>query len=147
VVTLPNGDTFLMEPAFHQLWWWVLAYAAFAFLSTLVRELQKDMADVKGDAAAGCRTVPIVWGMRTARLLVLAYIAALILALLVVRSAFLHGPLAFWWIGIGIILPLLLAAGFTWQANERGSHMRAGLLTKLAMAAAVCFAFLIRLLP
>lgn len=38
------------------------AYAAFAFLSTLLRELIKDIEDKTGDAQYGAKTLPIVFG-------------------------------------------------------------------------------------
>jgi 4-hydroxybenzoate polyprenyltransferase len=41
----------------------VWAYALFSFIISLVREIIKDMEDVKGDARFGCRTVPIVVGI------------------------------------------------------------------------------------
>lgn len=45
-------------------------YAAFAFLSTFIREVIKDMEDMQGDAEHGCRTLAIVWGIaRTRKLL------------------------------------------------------------------------------
>jgi 4-hydroxybenzoate polyprenyltransferase len=144
VVTLPDGRSFAMEPAFHELWAWVLAYTAFAFLSTLVRELQKDMADVKGDEADGCRTVPIVWGMRWARVLSLTYIGLLVLGALLLRSTLLRDELSFWYIGLGVVMPLLLSAGFTYSAQSRSEHVRAGALMKVAMVFAVCYAMLLR---
>ncbi|MFZ1693208.1 MAG: geranylgeranylglycerol-phosphate geranylgeranyltransferase [Flavobacteriales bacterium] len=147
-VRLPDGQRFEMEANFTDLWWWVLGFAAFAFLSSLVRELQKDMADVKGDEAHGCRTVPIVWGMRWAKALVLVYIAALILGLLALHMGVpaLRGNLAYWYIQLGIIAPLLLSAGFTYNAAQREEHVRAGSLLKVAMVMGVGFAALIRFL-
>ena len=50
----------------------VLIYTAFAFLLTLIREIVKDMQDVKGDGSLHCRTVPIVWGMNVAQIIVIA---------------------------------------------------------------------------
>lgn len=41
----------------------VWAYALFAFIISLIREIIKDMEDVKGDASFGCRTLPIVTGI------------------------------------------------------------------------------------
>ncbi len=38
-------------------------YAFFAFGITLIREIIKDMEDVRGDASHGCRTLPIIWGI------------------------------------------------------------------------------------
>lgn len=144
VVALPTGENLEMEPAFDQLWIWILAYTAFAFLSTLVRELQKDMADVKGDAADGCRTVPIVMGMGWARGLSLLYIAVLIAGALFVRSSLMRDTLSFWYIGLGVVVPLLLSAGFTYSAHQRKEHVRAGILMKVAMVFAVCYAMLLR---
>lgn len=50
----------------------VLIYTAFAFLMTLIREIVKDMQDVKGDGRTHCRTIPIVWGMNAAQIIVIA---------------------------------------------------------------------------
>ena len=49
----------------------VLIYTAFAFLMTLIREIVKDMQDVKGDGYSHCRTIPIVWGMTAAQIIVI----------------------------------------------------------------------------
>lgn len=42
----------------------ILIYTLFAFFTTLVREIIKDMEDLKGDNTFGCKTLPIVWGLR-----------------------------------------------------------------------------------
>lgn len=144
LVTLPTGEAFEMEPAFDQLWAWILVYTAFAFISTLVRELQKDMADVKGDEANGCRTVPIAWGMTWARSISLFHIAVLVLGALFMRSVFLRDPFSFWYIGLAVVAPMLLSAGFTYSAQSRKEHIRAGNLMKLGMVLAVGYAMLIR---
>ena len=126
------------------LWSWIIGYSAFAFLSTLVRELQKDMADMKGDVAAGCRTVPIVLGQTWARVLVITYIFILVIGLLAIRRVYLNDEMSFWYFGIGIIAPLLLSAGFTYNARTRREHNTAGMIMKFAMVMAVGFSFLIR---
>lgn len=42
----------------------IITYASFAFFITLIREIIKDMEDLKGDQTFGCKTLPIVWGTR-----------------------------------------------------------------------------------
>ncbi len=42
----------------------VFIYAVFAFFISLIREIVKDIEDRRGDAAHGCRTLPIVLGVR-----------------------------------------------------------------------------------
>ncbi len=145
-IPMADGNELVIMPAYEGLWYWISGYTAFAFLSTLVRELQKDMADVKGDAAEGCRTVPIVWGMGWARTLTLLYIGAMVAGLLFLRMSVLNDRTSYWYIGIGIIAPLLLSAGFTFQARTRDAHVRAGQVMKVAMVMAVAYAALIRYL-
>ncbi|MBV6405007.1 MAG: geranylgeranylglycerol-phosphate geranylgeranyltransferase [Flavobacteriales bacterium] len=130
---------------FRVLWYWVFAFTAFAFLATLVRELQKDMADVPGDRALGCRTIPIVWGMGAARVLVVVHTLVLVTALLLLRRAFLDDRLSYWYIA-ALILTLLIAAGLTWSARDRAGHVRAGLVMKVAMVLAVGYGLLVPLL-
>lgn len=147
IVALPNGDRYEMQPFHIELWYWILGFAVFAFLSTLVRELQKDLADVKGDEADGCRTMPIVWGMQWARAVAILHIGVIIALLLLMRSMVLRDPLSYWYIGIGVIGPLLLSAGFTYQAAQRSEFVRAGSIMKIAMVMAIGYAILIRFLP
>ncbi|HQV38177.1 MAG: geranylgeranylglycerol-phosphate geranylgeranyltransferase [Flavobacteriales bacterium] len=134
-----------LEVVFHfnELWPWILGFTAFAFLTTLVRELQKDMADIKGDKADGCRTVPIVMGVNWAKALTLFYLAVAIIALLLLRAVVLTDKFSYWYIGAGVVLPMLLSAGFTYGANDRNGFNTAGHILKFAMAIAVAFAFFI----
>ncbi len=145
-VMLHSGDytTEEVDVYFRALWVAILVYTGLAFFSTLVRELQKDLADIKGDEAEGCRTVPIVLGITWAKALSLIYIAVIIGGLLAIRMLFLNDVLSFWYIGLGIIVPLLLSGGFTFAAADRRGHLIAGNLMKLAMVMAVGYAGLIR---
>jgi 4-hydroxybenzoate polyprenyltransferase len=52
----------------------VLIYTAFAFITTLIREIVKDMEDVKGDESSNCRTIPISWGIKAAQIIVLVLV-------------------------------------------------------------------------
>ena len=140
----PDGKMLEAAFGFGGLWAWVLGYAFFAFLTTLVRELQKDMADIKGDEADGCRTVPIVWGVKWAKAIALFYLACTLLALLAVRMVVLTDNLSHWYIGLGIIAPLLISAGFTFNATTRKEFNTAGNILKAAMAIAIAFSFLVR---
>ena len=45
----------------------IIAYSLFAFFFTLIREIIKDMEDLKGDENFGCKTLPIVYGIRKAK--------------------------------------------------------------------------------
>ncbi len=42
-----------------------LLFMVFAFVATLLRELVKDLEDLRGDEAVGRRTIPVMWGVPT----------------------------------------------------------------------------------
>ncbi len=49
----------------------VIIYAMFAFFINLIREIIKDIEDWKGDQAFGCKTLPVVFGIRKTKRIVL----------------------------------------------------------------------------
>jgi 4-hydroxybenzoate polyprenyltransferase len=48
----------------------VFGYFIFAFLTTLIREIVKDMEDIKGDMSDGANTIPVILGFTNTKWLV-----------------------------------------------------------------------------
>lgn len=48
----------------------VYIYSLFAMAITLIREVLKDIEDVKGDSAFGCESIPVIFGIRGAKLFI-----------------------------------------------------------------------------
>ncbi len=75
-------------------------YMVFAFFSTLFRELVKDMEDYKGDIDNHCKTLPIVLGIRSSK--IIAYVFCLLLL----------GSILYWlgsqWNDLSILMVLLI---------------------------------------
>ena len=87
-----------------------LGYALFAFLISLIREIIKDIEDMKGDATFECRTLPILLGMRGAKY-VLYPLLALFMALLVASVLHPSTPLLF-----DVYMLVLVLAPSIWMA-------------------------------
>lgn len=84
-------------------------YAGFAFISSLIREAIKDMEDMEGDARYGCRTLPIVAGIRSTKIYVTVWIVVLLAALIILQLYVLQFQ---WWYAIAysvllVIVPLI----------------------------------------
>ncbi len=60
----------------------VNVYALFAFSISLIREIIKDMEDIRGDARYGCRTLPIIWGFRRTKILLYIFIVLFVIILI-----------------------------------------------------------------
>jgi len=67
---------------FNQNQFLVNTYAFFAGGITLIREVIKDMEDMKGDATHGCKTLPILWGYRKTKLFLYILSGLFVLSLL-----------------------------------------------------------------
>jgi 4-hydroxybenzoate polyprenyltransferase len=77
---MPLNDRFLESiKSFSFLYLSVCSFALFAFLLSLVREIIKDIEDYKGDYETGCRTMPIVWGVKAAKAIVAGLVSNILL--------------------------------------------------------------------
>ncbi|MBA4054455.1 MAG: prenyltransferase, partial [Marivirga sp.] len=83
----------------------VVIYALFAFFMTLVREIIKDMEDLKGDNTFGCKTLPIVWGIRKTKMIIYIILAVFSITVIVLNQ--LYEALPFRYYLILLFIPLL----------------------------------------
>jgi len=125
---------------------WVVGFALFAFLTNLIREMIKDIEDMEGDRAAGCRTIPIVIGENYSRyiILFLLFFTAGLLGFILenlIRSEY---TLLFWYILLMTELPLLVMVYLVWKANEKKEYTLASLVCKVCIVAGVISMFLFR---
>lgn len=82
----------------------VFIYAFFAFFITLIREIIKDMEDLKGDDTYGCKTLPIIWGIRKTKTLLIILIGTL--AVTVTVTNFIYHKLDFIYLVMLLLIPL-----------------------------------------
>ncbi|EAY27283.1 geranylgeranylglycerol-phosphate geranylgeranyltransferase [Microscilla marina] len=68
----------------------LFTFATFAFFITIIREIIKDMEDVRGDATFGCKTLPIVWGMRRTKNVIYVFLGILTAILLSTLFVYRH---------------------------------------------------------
>lgn len=123
------------------IWQWLFAFAAFAFLLTLMREAQKDLEDMAGDKAGKFRTMPLAWGERLTRRYVFA-VGVLSVVLIAAGTALViphaREPLA---LGISVMLfvvtPLAYAAWRTLTGSEKAHDTAGSRWTKRAMAGGI----------
>lgn len=83
----------------------IIIYSSFAFFMTLIREIIKDMEDLKGDNTFGCRTLPIVWGLRKTKYLIYVLLATFSVTVVILNEFYKALPL--WYYLIFLFIPLL----------------------------------------
>jgi 4-hydroxybenzoate polyprenyltransferase len=83
----------------------IIIYASFAFFMTLIREIIKDMEDLKGDNTFGCQTLPIVWGMRKTKYMIYAILGVFFITLMLLNLSYGNLPLKYFF--LFLFFPLL----------------------------------------
>lgn len=84
----------------------VFIYILFAFFLTLIREIIKDIEDMKGDYALKMRTLPILIGInRTKKVVLVVSSLVFLFILLILKEEVMHVPLLFWYAILFIIIP------------------------------------------
>jgi len=118
-----------------------IGYAIFAFLSTMYREIVKDMEDVRGDEVNHCRTLPIAVGIRKAKSVAAFFAIGLLLCayywayLLFTAEQYPH---LIYLIG-GIILPAKFSLLWLGSAETKEAFHRLSTLTKLIMLGGILY--------
>ncbi len=116
----------------------VFAYVLFSFLSTIIREIVKDIQDMEGDRRFGCRTFPIVYGEITGRNL-----AAGLLIILIIMIGFwqyilflkdMKAAFMVLFLALGVGLAALVRLSF---ANKSEHYSTVSALLKLLMLAGI----------
>ncbi|MBK5279725.1 MAG: geranylgeranylglycerol-phosphate geranylgeranyltransferase [Bacteroidia bacterium] len=84
-------------------------YALFAFFMTLMREMIKDMEDLRGDNTFGCRTLPVICGLRKSKIFVYATLFLFVVSVLYINHIYIGLPMYYFIIFLFIPLGWLLA--------------------------------------
>ncbi|HTJ49208.1 MAG TPA: geranylgeranylglycerol-phosphate geranylgeranyltransferase [Cyclobacteriaceae bacterium] len=115
----------------------VIIYASFSFFMTLVREIIKDMEDLKGDNIFGCRTLPIVWGVRKTKMIIYGILAILASTVLLLNEFYTRLPIHYFILFLFVPLIWLLTRliradttkDYAWLSNFCKIIMLLGILS------------------
>ncbi len=125
---------------------WVGGFSFFAFLSTLIREIIKDVEDFEGDAAYGRNTLPIVLGIRTTKLIVIILVSFMVFALVYVYSTYLFRKpggeidlFSLLWFSLMLVLPFIYLIFKLISAREKKEYHFCSNLTKLIMLTGILY--------
>ena len=122
LVLLPELQLQLERHDSHSVVW---PYALAAFLLTVVREIVKDVEDMRGDAQHGCRTLPLVWGVARTKWVTGFFLTCLALLTLGATGRLLvsgHWPLGTWLVVL-VLMPMAQLTRLLIRADRR-RHFR-----------------------
>jgi 4-hydroxybenzoate polyprenyltransferase len=109
----------------------IVVFAVFAMFMTLVREIIKDIEDLKGDNTFGCKTLPIVWGIRRTKQFL--YLIVAVFSVTVVWLNFQYRALPLRYQLIFLFVPLLILVWKLIRADTKLDFIYLSTLCKVIM--------------
>lgn len=138
-ITRPGEDPSVY---FKYMFYFIFGYAAFAFALNLIREIQKDMADVKGDMRIGARTIPLVYGIKNAKRIAGVLIVATVAGLIVLQQLVVSDIYSLVYLLVAVVLPLAASLWYNHFAVRRPDFVKAGNALKVAMLGGLLYSVL-----
>lgn len=136
----------LTPPRLGIIFYWVGGFAIFAFLTTLTREIIKDIEDFEGDMAYGRNTVPVIIGTKTARIVSISLVIITIALLYLVWHLFLYDKITLSYISVTVALPLLYVVYQLIIGKTRKQLHNASMMMKVVMIAGVLYSVVVKII-
>ena len=133
---------------FYDVFFWIMGFSLFAFITTLNREIIKDTEDFEGDNAYGSRSLPVVAGIKISKIVTVIISFVTIGLIIFTYFYYIHIPQAVDYISmiyilILLIIPTLYLIYKIYKAKEKNDWESAGNLSKLIMLFGILYALVI----
>lgn len=133
-------------PEFNFIFYWIGGFALFAFLTTLTREIIKDIEDFEGDQAYGRNTIPIVIGVLPARLATVSIIIITVILLYLTWYFFINDIITLVYLSATIVIPLIYAIVTVLKSSSRKELHRASSVMKIVMLTGILYAVVVKVI-
>ncbi len=131
-------------PDFNFIFYWVGGFSVFAFLTTLTREIIKDIEDFEGDIAYGRNTVPVVTGILAAKIISVSLVLITIALLYLTWYLFINDVITLIYLSVAILLPLALCHIQSGHSTDRKQLHRASSVMKVVMLTGILYSLAVK---
>jgi 4-hydroxybenzoate polyprenyltransferase len=132
-------------PDISSIFFWVGGFAVFALLTSLIREIIKDIEDYEGDLQYGRNTLPIVAGIKATRIIVICLIMITLVLLYSVLFLFISNLVAILYMSVTVTIPLIYIIHLINKGQTRNQFHLASRLMKITMMTGVLFSVLLKI--
>jgi 4-hydroxybenzoate polyprenyltransferase len=134
-----------MDPM-NFVFYWVGGFALFGFMTTLIREIIKDIEDFRGDSAFGRNTVPVVIGLLSARVVSVCLIIITVTFLYLAWYFFINDTITLIYVSSAIVLPLLSVIYILVFNSKNMQHHYARRIMKIVMLTGVLYSVVVKVI-
>jgi 4-hydroxybenzoate polyprenyltransferase len=121
----------------------IAGYSVFAFLTTLAREILKDIEDISGDSLNFRKTIPVIWGILYAKIIVVIILIIVVIALALIYFRFFNDNISVIYILIFIVFPIFYIIYKTIKATQKSDYRNISFAMKIVMLFGLMFSVLL----
>ena len=129
---------------FMYIFYWVLAFSFFAFITNLMREIIKDIEDFEGDSAYGRNSLPVVLGVKASKIIIIILSLFVLGALIYLYFTFLNDPITIIYFSLFLYLPFLFLIGKLIKAKTKKQFKDIGNILKIIMLLGILYSVIVR---
>ena len=133
-------------PKLNFILYWVGGFAIFAFLTTLTREIIKDIEDFEGDVAYGRNTVPVVIGVLSAKVVSVSLIFITVALLYLTWYFFINDTITLIYLSAAIVLPLVYVIYKVVISRDRKQLHSASSIMKIIMLTGILYSVVVKVI-
>lgn len=113
----------------------IFVHGSFLFLVIAMREMVKDLENLKGDLVQNYRTIPVIFGTNTSKWLLTLLAGMTILPIFFLVNYFALGAMSYYFYGSVVLLLLFLA--ILWQSKAKAHYLILHNILKFIIVAGV----------
>jgi 4-hydroxybenzoate polyprenyltransferase len=133
-------------PNLNLIFYWVGGFAIFAFITTLTREIIKDIEDFEGDLAYGRDTLPVVLGVKTSKIISGTLTAVTIALLYITWGLFINDLITLIYLTTLLAIPLIFVIYLIAVSRGKEQLHYASRVMKLVMLAGIMYSVVVRII-
>jgi 4-hydroxybenzoate polyprenyltransferase len=133
-------------PQLSFLFYWVGGFALFAFFTTLIREIIKDIEDFEGDMEYGRNTLPVIIGIPASKIVAVSLMIITMVMLYMVWHLFLSDKITLIYITLAIVFPLLFVIYLVFTSQNKKQVHSASNLMKIVMLSGILYSVVVRVI-
>jgi len=133
-------------PDLKLIFYWVGGFAFYAFMTTFIREIIKDIEDFEGDQAYGRNTLPVMVGIKTSKMIAASFTLITAILLYLTWYYLINDLITLIYISVFITLPLVAVLYLLAIRSSRKQLHSASSLMKVVMLAGIAYSFVVKII-
>lgn len=133
-------------PDLSKIYYWVGGFAVFIFLTTLTREIIKDIEDFEGDVAYGRNSIPVVIGILASKIVAISLSLITIAMLYLIWYFFHHDLITLLYFSAAVTLPLLLVIIHLTTGKSPKQLRGASSIMQIAMLTGILYSVVVKII-